>query len=288
MTEVFDATACLLGESPIWHPTRQQLLWVDIDGKQLLGRKEGDAAATVWHFEENVSAAGWVDDTRMFLASDRALFTFDLETGAREHLAALEADTPQTRANDGRADPWGGFWIGTMGRACEPGAGAFYRYYKGELRKLVPGITIPNGLAFDPDGVFAIYVDTAVKVIQKQRLSETDGWPIGAPEPFIDLSGVGWGPDGAVFDRDGLMWHAQWGNASVGAYDRAGALVRTLPVDALHASCPAFGGPDMRTLFCTSARADVPAEELDRNPSNGMTFRIPDVATGVAEPKVLP
>ncbi|MEL6588225.1 MAG: SMP-30/gluconolactonase/LRE family protein, partial [Pseudomonadota bacterium] len=129
MTEIYDTRRCNLGEGPLWHPTRQELFWFDIIGKTLHSKAQS------WTFDEHVSAAGWVDDTTLLVASETALFRFDLTTGDRTDICALEADNPVTRSNDGRADPQGGFWIGTMGKEAEPKAGAIYRFYKGELRK---------------------------------------------------------------------------------------------------------------------------------------------------------
>ena len=134
MSHVHDETPCALGEGPLWHPERGQLFWFDIVGKRLHTREEGNTRT--WQFEDHVSAAGWVSRNELLIASERELFLFDAETAEARHVCALEADNPVTRSNDGRADPWGGFWIGTMGKNAEPKAGAIYRCYRGELRRL--------------------------------------------------------------------------------------------------------------------------------------------------------
>ena len=148
--DIFSDTVCTLGEGPLWHPERKQLFWFDIVGKKLLSRTA--AGEQVWSFDDHVSAAGWIDRTRLLIASERALFTFDVDTGAQDHVVALEADNAVTRSNDGRADPQGGFWIGTMGKEKERKAGAIYRYYRGEVRKLVDQVTVSNAICFSPDG----------------------------------------------------------------------------------------------------------------------------------------
>ena len=137
---LFDARTCALGEGPLWHPERGQLFWFDILGKTLLSR-QGDKTLS-WRFDECVSAAGWIDRDTLLVASETALWRFDLNGAERSLVVPLEADQPLTRSNDGRADPWGGFWIGTMGFNAERGAGAIYRYYKGALRQLFAEITI--------------------------------------------------------------------------------------------------------------------------------------------------
>jgi len=286
MSEIFDDTPCELGEGPLWHPTRKGLFWFDILNSTLNFRT-GDRRQS-WVFDEMVSAAGWVDDNRLLIASETALLLHDLVSGKSETLAPLEADNPATRSNDGRADPWGGFWIGTMGKAAEAGAGAIYRYYRGEVRRLFGGITIPNAICFSPDGGTAHFTDTRSRIVQRQRLDEAHGWPKGDPEPWLDLRAEDRKPDGAVVDAQGNFWNAQWGSSRVACYDPAGHFQHAVEFGAAHTSCPAFGGPDLTTLFCTSAREGLSPDEIAAAPANGKTFVAEGIATGQAEHRVVP
>lgn len=284
MTRLFDDTACFLGEGPLWHPEREQLFWFDIIGKRLYTRDGG--GLRLWQFAEHVSAAGWIDRDRLLIASETQLFSFDLETGAREKLAALEADRAETRSNDGRADPQGGFWIGTMNKSGGPADGAIYRFHRGELRRLYAPITVSNAISFPPDGEHACFADTRQRKVWRVAL-DRDGWPAGEPEVFLDLTAEGLNPDGAVFDAEGNFWVAQWGAARVAAYDAAGRFLRAVEVPAPHSSCPAFGGPGRATLFCTSARQGMSPETLAAFPQSGMTFAAEPGATGQAEHRVI-
>jgi sugar lactone lactonase YvrE len=213
-------------------------------------------------------AAGWVDRDTLILASATALWRYDINRGTREKLTDLEADNPVTRSNDGRADPYGGFWIGTMGVEAEHGAGAIYRYFKGELRQLFAPITISNSICFTPDGGHAYFTDTPTQQIMRVAL-DRDGWPKGDPEVWLDLSGTPWRPDGAVVDADGNFWNAQWGAARVACYAPDGQMVEAIGFGATQTSCPAFGGPSLTTLFCTSAAVGL---DNSRNPHQGKTF----------------
>ena len=243
---IFDARICQLGEGPLWHPTRNELFWFDILGKTLHSK------ARSWGFDEYVSAAGWVDETSLILASASALHHFNLTDGSAETLAPLESGNPITRSNDGRADPYGGFWIGTMGINSEHHAGAIYRYYRGELRQLYAPITISNAICFSPDGNHAYFTDTPTQKIMRVSLDK-DGWPKGDPTLWLDLSGTDFRPDGAVVDAAGNFWNAQWGANRVACYDPNGTFIEAVAFGASQTSCPAFGGEDLRTLFCTSA-----------------------------------
>ncbi|QYK41695.1 MAG: SMP-30/gluconolactonase/LRE family protein [Paracoccaceae bacterium] len=278
---IFDARACTLGEGPLWHPRREQLFWFDITGRRLLTRKGEEAQE--WHFPDMVSAAGWTGPDGLLIASERELFQFDIESGMRVHLCPLDAGNPATRSNDGRADPQGGFWIGTMGKAAEPGLGAIWRWHRGTLRRLYPDISISNAIAFAPDGRTATFADTARGKVWRVAL-DAEGWPQGTPEVFLDLTAEGLNPDGAVFDADGRFWLAEWGAARVAAYGPDGARLSTVAFDAPHTSCPAFGGT---TLYCTTALQGMSAAARAAHPDAGATFAATNVARGLPEHRVL-
>lgn len=282
--EVFDDRRCILGEGPLWHPERAQLFWFDIMRHRLLSR---DATGPLeWRFDEPVSAAGWVDAETLLIASASALWRFDLRDGSKTQLCGLEQDNPVTRSNDGRADPWGGFWIGTMGRNAEGGAGAIYRFYQGKLHKLFGEITIPNAICFAPDRSRAYFTDTSTQKVMRVAL-DCEGWSDVAPAIFLDLSDSGLNPDGAVVAKDGTVWVAQWGAARVAAYAPDGAFLRAVDVPGVHATCPAFGGADLRTLYVTSARQGLPADVAHDQSPHGQTFAVHGVTEGRPEPRVI-
>lgn len=276
MSALHDPRICALGEGPLWHPERGQLFWFDILGKRLLTQ------GAEWAFDDHVSAAGWIGRDHLLIASQRALFRFDLTDGTQSPVAPLEPDNKVTRSNDGRADPWGGFWIGTMGFHAEPGAGAIYRFYRGKVTRLFGGITISNAICFAPDRRHAYFTDTPTGQVMRQALDE-EGWPRGAPARLIDLRPEGLNPDGAVVDRDGCLWIAQWGASRVARYSPEGDFLSAISFPASQISCPAFGGAGLSTLFATSAACDLPAP----GPVDGATFVAPAGVVGQAEYRVI-
>ncbi len=284
MSYIFDHRPCELGEGPLWHPEREQLFWFDILGQKMMSQHKGEAL--LWRFPEAVSAAGWVAKDVLLIAGERDLFLFDIETEEMETLVELEADNRTTRSNDGRADPLGGFWIGTMGKKAEKGAGAIYRYFNGELRRLFKDITISNAICFAHDGRTAFFTDTATGRVMRVAL-DTQGWPQGTPEVYLDYADKTGGPDGAVIDSNGLFWIAEWGAARVAAYAPDGALLQAIEFDAPHTSCPAFGGRDMQTLFCTSALEGMNAAQRAGHADSGKVFAHAGVARGKYEYQVI-
>jgi sugar lactone lactonase YvrE len=277
---IFDETKCALGEGPLWHPELKQFFWFDINEMQLL-TKNAAGARKVWQFNEHVSAAGWVDADTLLITSETAFLKFTISTGEQEILAPLEADNPTTRSNDGRADPFGGLWIGTMGKNAEQDAGAIYRYFKGEVRTLYPNITISNSICFAPDGKTAYFTDTLTKLIMCQTLDD-QGWPIGEASIFIDLNQDDLAPDGSVVDAEGCLWNAQWGASRVARYDTNGIFLNAIEFpDAKQTTCPAFGGDGLTTLFCTSAA------DGDDSANAGRTFSVKTDIKGQQEHQVI-
>lgn len=277
---VFDDRRCKLGEGPMWHPERGQPFWFDIMGRRLL--TVDGSGPHEWEFDDYVSAAGWVDADRLLIASQTALTLFDLRDGTSGESWLLEADDALTRSNDGRADPMGGFWIGTMSiDKPRNQRGAFYRFYKGEIRLLYDQIGVTNAICFAPDGRTAYLADTDLAIIWKQAL-DPDGWPLGERQVHIDVSAEKLRPDGAVVDEQGNLWNAQWGASRVACYDPAGDFVRAVNLPPKQTSCPAFIGARLDRMMVTSA-----GEGLD-GAADGLTFVIDGLdAVGQAEHRVV-
>lgn len=283
---IFDDRICHLGEGAFWHPTRQELFWVDILGRRLHSRSATGQMS--WAFAGYPAAMGWLDHDTLILAEGKALVAFSLATGDSTPLCPLEADDPDTRPNDGRADPFGGFWISTIGTGADKtGKGSIYRFYKGELRKLYSDITTPNSICFERDGEFACFTDTRKKQVMKVRL-DGEGWPASAPVLYLDLTDPVYNPDGAVIDALGNFWSAQWGAGRVACYSPEGRFLREVRFPAAQTTCPAFGGPNLDILFCTSAAAGFSQGDLGAAPDQGRTFAVKlDGVKGLAEHQVV-
>lgn len=277
----FDTTICALGEGALWHPIRQELFWFDITSKRLL--RKGNGPTTVHHLPEMHSAAAWIDEDRLLVASETALWEMEIDTGTRTRLIGLEDDNPVTRSNDGRCDPWGGFWIGTMGKAAEEGAGAIYRYAHGELRRLYALISIPNAMCFDHGRGCAYFADTAAGKLYRVSVDAL-GWPDGQPQVLVDFAQHGLNPDGAVVLADGRLAVALWGASAVMLVDPDGTLGDRIALPAPHVTCPAMGGADFATLYCTSATEGMDADALSAAPLAGVTFAIQGAPKGLPEP----
>jgi sugar lactone lactonase YvrE len=273
--------ASRLGEGPLWHPLRAQFFWFDILEMRLHSIKDDELLT--WQFDEYVSAAGWVDEETLVIASQTGMMLFHIPSGETEFLCALEADNDLTRSNDGRADPLGGFWISTMGLNAEPKAGAIYRYFDGQLRKVVGNLTIPNSICFAPDGHCAYYADTATDKIMKIELDE-DGWPQGKASLFVAAAHT---PDGSITDANGNLWNAQWGRGMLACYSPEGALLKEVSTGTSQNTCPALGGLNGDTMYVTSAFEGLSEGVRAQNVQEGCVIQIEGLAQGLPEPSVL-
>jgi sugar lactone lactonase YvrE len=262
-----------LGEGPFWHNLRRELFWFDILEQKLFAAGEDGNIRQTWQLPESAAAAGIVDEDRLAIATETGLKLFSLSSDQfGETLAEIEADDPLTRANDSRVDPSGGFWIGTMRKEEDEEAGAVYRWKQGKLDVLRRSVKVPNSTCFAPDGRTAYFSDTFTKQILKIATDPETGLPVGEWELFADVSGHRGSPDGSVVDAEGFLWNARWGGNCVVRHAPDGSVDRIVELPVAQVTCPVFGGPDLSTLYITSASKTLSADALARQPHAGSVF----------------
>lgn len=284
--EILSDFACELGEGPTYDPMSGTLFWFDILGRKLLSRSD-DGGFAVSDLPELTSALGVIDAGRQLLVTETGLHVRDTATGKLTQHTPIEADNPATRSNDSRVHPSGAFWIGTMGKKAEKKAGAIYWFFKGEVRKIVPEITIPNSICFSPDGATAYYTGATMGVLHRIDCDPKTGLPTGEAKIFYDQRGKPGALDGSVVDADGVLWNARWGGGAVDAYSPDGQRIRTIALPARQTSCPAFFGRDAGRLAVTSALEGYDQAARAAEPQAGFTFAIDLPVKGRFEPRVL-
>ena len=275
-----------LGEGPVWDEKTGCLIWCDILGQTLFIGDAQSGLIRTYGFGEPVSAAFLSEADQILVAGASGLYALDPETGAREMVMPIEQDNPVTRANDSRVAPGGAIWFGTMGRKLEADAGAVYHIKDKQYTQLFAHVSIPNATCFAPDGRTAYFCDTPKQVIMQVEIDPETGKHVATPRLFADLSADGLNPDGAVIDAEGCLWNAQWGAGRVAGYDPNGTFMRAIELPAAQVTCPAFGGPDLKTLYITSAHEGLSAAEQADQPLAGAVFAVEMETAGLAERRV--
>lgn len=276
--------ASMLGEGPTYDPHTGTAWWFDILGRKLVEYALASDTCRMHDLPVMGSVLARVDDDRQVLATETGLQLRHRSSSELELIIPIEADNAATRSNDGRVHPCGALWFGTMGKNAEKHAGAIYHVARGKVTMLFPDITIPNAICFSPDGAIAYFTDTMAGKLMRVPIDPATALPTGSPEIFFDHRGGDGGIDGAVCDRDGMIWNARWGAGCIDGYSVDGERVVSLKVPASQSSCPAFVGPDADRLLVTSAREGLSDQALAADPEAGSTFLLDHPVKGRFEP----
>ena len=272
----------LLGESPLWHPSEQVLYWCDIPGHKLNRFDPASGAHREWAFETDVACCAPLHDGGLLLALRSGLVRFDPASGISTPLADAPYDAAFERFNDGKADPHGRLWVGTIYEPRDPPHAALYRFSAGRLTKMASDITVSNGLAWSPDARTMYWADTQAHRIDALDFDVSDGslshrrvfaqFPVKAPDQPLDS--YGGRPDGAAVDAEGGYWVAMFEGARLLRFAADGTLTRDVPLPVRCPTMPCFGGRDLMTLYITTSREKRPADELAREPVAGCVLQL--------------
>ncbi|NRF69666.1 SMP-30/gluconolactonase/LRE family protein [Aquincola sp. S2] len=266
----------LLGESPFWHPEERRLYWIDIPGRLLNRYDPQRELHEHWSLASEPGACAPLLGGGLLLAMRDGLWRFDPETNSRSQLAAPPYDPARQRFNDGKADPQGRFWVGTIDDLREPRA-ALYRHAKGRTERQAEGATTSNGLGFSPDGRTMYWADTKAHAVYAFDFDAGDGSLSrrrvfqqfamrGADAPLETYGGR---PDGAAVDSEGAYWVAMYEGQRLLRLSASGETLGEIPLPVRCPTMPCFGGDDLRTLYVTTARDKRPADELALQPWAG-------------------
>lgn len=282
---VFHDVPCQLGEGPGYNPLTKSVWWFDIVTGRLFEKPVTGGDATILGLGQMASALAVIDEQRQLIATETGLLVRDRLSGKISMHQPIEADNPATRSNDARVHPSGAFWIGTMGKKHEKGAGSIYWYREGELRKLYGDISITNSICFSPDGRISYFADTGRNIIWRVDTDGETGLPTGEPAEFYRHKEKG-GVDGSVVDGDGNIWNACWGRSAIDVYSPAGKRIRSIAMPVLQPSCPAFISSDNANLIVTTAYHEMSDATHRSDPHAGKTYLVELEGKGRIDPLV--
>ena len=285
-----------LGESPFWHPGEQRLYWVDINGRQIWRLDPASGSSQSWAMPSEpgciaparaASSTAATSTNGLVIALRDGIYHASQWGGSLRCLARAIHDPAVTRFNDGKADPLGRFWVGTI---SEPRDAAEAQLFSLDAR--LPGpcrlqlqagnATVANGLAWSPDARLIYWTDTTRHTIRAWDWQAATGsmanqrtfkdWP-GKPAAWQPgEAGYGGRPDGAAVDVRGNYWVAMFEGGRVLQISPAGEVLADIGVPARCPTMPCFGGADLKTLYLTTARHGRPSAELALYPDSGCVF----------------
>ncbi|MDB5729960.1 MAG: SMP-30/gluconolactonase/LRE family protein [Noviherbaspirillum sp.] len=288
---LFD-TPMQVGETPLWHPDEAALYWVDIAGRAVHRHTPASGMHTSWALPSEPGCIARSAGGKMIVAMRSGLSLLDTNSGALVPIADAPYDPRVARFNDGRCDAAGRLWAGTMYEPRDKPAGSLYCIEHNAIRDAGKPVTVSNGLAFSIDNRTMYHADTTAHRITAYDFDLATA-SIGEGRLFKQFStdrshDYGGRPDGAAVDSEDAYWCAMYEGGRILRLSPTGEVLREI---ALPVRCPtmvAFGGPDFRTLYVTSARHNRPDAELAQYPLSGCVLAIRVDVPGRPEPAYQP
>ncbi|HEX2202252.1 MAG TPA: SMP-30/gluconolactonase/LRE family protein [Longimicrobium sp.] len=260
-----------LGEGPVWDAATATLLWVDIYDRRLHRFDPETGRDEPLDLPDLAGCAVPAADGRVLLGLRRRIALLDPRSGAIETVAELGLDA-ETRVNDGACDPRGRFWFGTMSK--REGGAALYRLDgNGSVRTMETGLTVSNGLGWSPDGGTFYLTDSPAQRIHAYRFDVGSG-EITDRRVFADLRGEDGFPDGLAVDAEGGVWSARFAGSTVVRYAADGREAERIAFPVPKTTSCAFGGPELRDLYVTTASVEMTEDEIDAAFDSGDLFRV--------------
>lgn len=274
----------VLGESPSWLAREQCLYWIDLRAPALRRLDPASGAVESWAMPDLIGAVVGRRSGGLVVAVRHALLGFDPRDGEFAAIANVEDGPPGNRLNDAKCDPAGRILCGSMWDFGLHTTGGLYRVdTTGAVTQLRSGVTVANAIAFAPDGRTLYFTDTRVGAIELADYDPATG-EIGPWRLFAGADAAPGRPDGATVDADGYLWNARYQGGCLARFAPDGRLDRLVDLPVSQPTSCAFGGPDLRTLYVTTARQKLSPEALAAEPLAGALLALDVGVAGLVEP----
>jgi sugar lactone lactonase YvrE len=275
----------LLGETPLWCGESRSLLWLDIDAGRLQRFHPASGRHDVFGFDSRYvgSLALTRAPGQALLAMELGLHVFDFGTGQLRLLCQVEPAENDNRLNDGRCDSHGRFWVGTMDNQLHRPNGALYRIDPdGAVHHMFSDVIVSNTIAISPGQDTLYFSDTRRFITWQFKLDVVTG-TLSDRRVFVDHSTTRTRPDGACVDAEGFVWNAIFAGGRVVRYSPAGRIDRVIELPVTNPTCVCLGGPELKTLYITTARKFLDRALLRGEPLAGSVLAIDVDVPGLPE-----
>lgn len=266
---------CFLGEGPLWIAEPGCFFWVDIEKGNLHRYHLATEKLEIRHFPHRLAVVLEGQNGKLILGLDRKLVRYDWETEVIEELCEVESDLTLNRFNDGKVDPQGRIWIGTLSTLFTEGSGSLYRIGT-DLKPLtqLKNLTISNGMAWTADQRTFYFIDTPTKKIQEFAFDPKTG-AIEFRRIAVEIPEVLGFPDGMCIDREGMLWVAHYAGSGVYRWDPStGQLLDKIELPVPHVTSCCFGGENLDLMLITTAQENLTADDLKKYPQSGDVFLV--------------
>jgi len=264
-----------LGEGPVWDDRSGRVHWVDIRAGRVHRFAPAGGSDPVLELGQPVGSLALGADGGLVVAIRDGFGLVPAGSNRIERVIEVEKDIATNRMNDGRCDPAGRFWAGTMADDRTPGAGSLYRLQQvgGALvpQRMFGGLTIANGIDWSPDGRLMYYIDSPTQRVDVFDF-DVEAGAVGNRRVFAEIPEAEGLPDGMVVDAEGGVWVALFWKGRVRRYTPGGAVSMEVEVPVTLVTSATFGGPDLRDLYITTARHRLTPEESGRQVHAGSLF----------------
>ncbi len=272
---ILDAHA-RVGEGPVWDDASGTLVWVDIMSHAVNRYDPATGRNRTLDVGQPVGAVVLRrNGNGLVLALRDGFGMLDEGSGKVEMVALVEADVPTNRMNDGKCDPGGRFWAGTMPFSPTPGSAAGALYWLDpnlQVSRMLGGVTLSNGIDWSPDGQQMYYIDSMTQGLDVFDFAAEDG-SLSNRRRLITIPPDEGLPDGMTVDAEGGLWMALHGSGSIRRYMPAGRLDRVVRVPPTMVTCCTFGGPDLTDLYITTMSLGLSEADRRAQPLAGALFR---------------
>ena len=271
-----------LGEGAIWNYKTQELYWIDIEGRQLNIYNPKSKINKVLKTESRIGTVVPFTEDEALIALENGVHKIDIQTGKSNLFTDMKSELLGSRLNDGKCDPSGRFWVGSMHLEQETGKANLYTITSENiLQKKINSVTISNGIVWTSDKKTMYYIDTPTSTIKEFDYNNETG-EISNGKIAVKIPIKFGFPDGMTIDEENMLWVGMWnGNAVIRFNPKTGKVISKIEVPAHNITSCAFGGENLETLYITSARIDMTEEELIKYPLAGSLFSINPGVKGV-------
>jgi len=273
----------ILGEVPVWDGQGQALYWVDIEGKLLQRYTPSTGVVDRWTMPERIACFALREKGGLIVAFASGIAFYDLKTGAIDWIARPDTN-PRNRFNEGKCDRLGRFWAGTMDdRLSEHSASLFRVDPDRSVHKVFGDIGISNCFIWSLDNRTFYFADTLDKRVYRYDYDHRTG-AVSNRRPFVEFTGSG-GPDGGTIDAEGFLWITHFDGWRVIRVAPDGRIDREIRLPTSRPTSAMFGGPNLETLYITTAIWDSTPEQLKTQKNAGGLFALDVGVRGVPEPR---